>query len=155
QQLTHQLDDDAVIFAQRPLHFHLGVRADFRVYDLRTFNKAYGKRAFQKNGPDRPRRQPRRTEMFKKFYETTDTKELKENLAGLIGEYMNSGRQVAFVISPNQTSHYNGMLDDGCELKEIEELSADWKRWQRQRGRPRGIYVVDCKSESRNNGDEQ
>ncbi len=132
--LTAELEDDAVIFVPDSLKYHLGVRAHFRLYELRAFRPGYAQDRIKRNRGLRPRRQPSRTKRFRRFYEDASRKELRQKLVNIASSYMREGRQVAFLVSPRHAKHLERRLGDDFRLDRESVLESARRK--------RAIYVL-------------
>ncbi len=125
--LTHTLQPDAVIFSQRPFFCYIGTREDFRLYDLQVFQKALNYSV---------RRQPKRTERLRKFYESLDEAGKLRKKRELVRSFIEQSRQVVFLIPSNALAREQEQL--GTEFK-----FTLLKTWQARDGSTEwGIYAI-------------
>ncbi|MBD3184126.1 hypothetical protein GF312_17710 [Candidatus Poribacteria bacterium] len=94
--MADQLEDDAVIFSQRPVFCYIGTVENFRFYDLNIFTSAYGNSAFKEGV--QPKRQPVRNKRFREFYSKLTDENLQEKKQDLIDKFLENGRQVIYFI---------------------------------------------------------
>jgi len=128
------LNEDAIIFSQRPIFCYLGTRRNFRLYDLRIFSTAYGNSAFPENSI--PRRQPIRTKRFHDFYQQLNDAQLLDKKRELITSFLSHGRQVAYILPTNTIEKEQNQLGSNFSFSLLKEwdVSSQSEKW--------GLYEI-------------
>lgn len=112
--LSDTLQQDAVIFSQSPFFCYIGTRERFRFYNLARLNSLF-------NSPER--RQPKRTQRLRKFFESLDEAGKIHEKRKRVYDFIAQGRQVAFFIPQNTLEREKQQLSDDFEFKLLKE----WK----------------------------
>lgn len=133
------LKPDAVIFSQDSLVNCIGMRREFTMYDLGTFSKAGGIKAFPlrrdytlaetQRGIVQPRQQPQRAYRFAEFYRRTSQEQLQAMKRELVQKALQAGRQVAFLIDKNRAGAERAALGPDALFTVLKEFDVTWYGW--------------------------
>ena len=116
---TH-LNDGAVVFARSPAGLHLSRGKRFRVYELEAFQADRVEWAFVQHPSSRVMYQPAREQRFRQFY-ARNTGRLGVLLREKVEEFLDAGRQVAFVVPKGHLSKYAEILGTDLTLNCLAE----------------------------------
>jgi hypothetical protein len=138
------LNDDAVIFSQRPIFCYMGTCQNFRLYDLEAFTKSYGSNAFKPGIT--PLRQPERNNRLREFYSNLSDADLLMKKKELIKSFISSSRQVVYLLREEAAKAEQGQLGEVFQWKLIDEWDMYPKnvggKWPAERW---GLYEITMK----------
>lgn len=140
QRASKILNDDAVIFSQRPIFCYMGTRRDFRLYDLQAFTSSYGSSAFKPGIT--PLRQPSRNNRLREFYRKLTDADLQVKKKELIQNFLRYGRQVVYLLPEGAAKAEQAQLGESLKWKLLDEwdiaknVSGKWE------GEKWGLYEI-------------
>jgi len=148
-QAARHLKNGAAIFAQEPVHYHIGRAKDFRLYPLTAFDYHRALAELHTYGKMQPRQQPLRTEKITAFYQANRGR-LNELKRELVDKFLNEERQVAFLIEQDRLPVEQQSLGGGLRFERLSEWEMPSSGWRRAGGRQRygtfnvawGLYEV-------------
>jgi len=132
--LSETLKPDAVVFTRQPMQVLIGTRERFEYYDLAAFEGRSDRRRFRANDRGRreyhPRRQQKRTERFRQFYDTFSNEQRLRMKRDIVEDALKGGRQVVFFLQQGQQHNELGKLGEGFELTLLKEWEFYWDYWR-------------------------
>jgi len=135
------LDSDAVLLTRSPFENYVGTREDWTLYDLSAFQSGYARNFRPRSespGPSRrksPRRQEKRGEWFRTFYEAVDDEILANMKRSLVRKALSEGRQVAYLLPAGSERWEQQVLGEGLTLESVGQWDLRWEWGRHQQWR--------------------